>query len=401
MRISTGQMFQQNTTSILNNQSATNKTLQQLTTGKRVNTAGEDPVASIAIDNLKQKNTQVNQYTKNIDYANNHLSLSESKLGSADTLMTSMRALFIQGNNGSLTAADRQIIADEMKGSMKELLAIANTQDESGNYMFAGYKTNSQPFAFDTSGTMVYSGDSGKRTSNVASGVQVDINAPGDSTFMKAANPMGDYGVNYLAGQQGGFTVDSAKIVNAGTHIPDTYTFNFIPNAPGVDLQVLNSSAGLVTTVVNFDANTPVSFNGIEVKLAGVPVAGDSFTMQPGSEVSIFDTFNKAIALLEDPLGSNSPQGQSKLAQLLNDIDSGQNQVSIARSKAGTSLRNLESISASHDEEKIVNASALSLLEDLDYSVAITEYEKHKLALNAVASVFSQVGSTSLFDYLR
>lgn len=401
MRISTGQMFQQNTNSILKNQSETNKTLQHLSTGKRVNTAGDDPVASIAIDNLNQKNTQVSQYVKNIDYAKNHLSITESKLGSTDSLMTTMRAQFLQGINGSLSAADRQIIADEMKASMKELLSIANTKDESGNYMFAGFKTNSQPFAFDNTGTMVYSGDSGERTANVASGVQVGINAPGDSTFMKAPNAMGDYGVNYLAGQQGEFTVNSAKIINPGTHVTDTYTFNFTPNAPGVDLQVLDSSAAVVATVVNFDANNPVTFNGIEVKLAGVPVAGDSFTMQPVSEVSIFDTFNQAIALLEDPVSANSPQGSSKLAQLLNDIDSGQNQVSIARGKAGISLKSLESITTNHEEEKIVNSSALSLLEDLDYAAAITEYEKQKLALNAISSVFSQVGSTSLFDFIR
>jgi flagellar hook-associated protein 3 FlgL len=400
MRISTGQMFQQNTKSILNNQSAANKTLQQLASGKRVNTARDDPVASIAIDNLSQKNVQVSQYIKNIDYAKNHLSIAESKLGSADSLMTTMRGQFLQGINGSLTAADRQIIADEMKSNLKELLAIANSQDESGNYLFSGFKINSKPFAFDTSGAMVYSGDSGQRTSNVSTQVQIGINAPGDSAFMKAPNAMGDYGVNYLASQQGDFTVDSAKIVSAGSHVPDTYTFNFIPNAPGVDLQVLNSSAAIVATVVNFDANTPVNFNGIEVKLSGIPVSGDSFTMQPLNEVSIFDSLNQAITLLEDPSAANSPQGKSKLAQLLNDIDSGQNQVSIARSNTGTGLKSLESISASHDEEQIVNQSALSLLEDLDYSAAITEYEKQKLALNAVSSVFSKVGSTSLFDFI-
>jgi flagellar hook-associated protein 3 FlgL len=401
MRISTGQMFQQNTSSILKNQSATNQTLQQLSSGKRVNTAGDDPVAAIAIDNLNQKNTQVSQYMKNIDYAKNHLSMSESKLGNADPLMTNMRGLFIQGNNGSLTAEDRQVIADEMKASMKELLSIANSQDESGNYLFSGFRTNTKPFAFDATGAIVYSGDSGVRNANVAQGIQMGTNIAGDSAFMKAPNAMGDYAVNYLASQQGNFTVDSAKITNAGAHIPDTYTFNFVPNGSGVDLQVFNSAAALVTTVPNFNATTPVSFNGIEVKLSGTPVAGDSFSMLPDSEISIFDTFNKAIALLEDPLGSNSPQGRAKLAQLLNDIDSGQNQVGMARSKAGTSLKGLESISASHDEEKIVNATALSLLEDLDYSAAITEYEKQKLALNAVSSVFSQVGSTSLFDFLR
>ena len=88
------------------------------------------------------------------------------------------------------------------------------------------------------------------------------------------------------------------------------------------------------------------------------------------------------------------------MAQLLNEIDSGQNQVSTARGIAGNNLKGLENIASNHSEEKIINSSALSMLEDLDYAEAITEFEKQQLALNAVSSVFSKVGSLSLFDYI-
>ncbi|PKI02480.1 flagellar biosynthesis protein FlgL, partial [Shewanella sp. 11B5] len=97
MRISTGQMFQQSTNSILDKQSATNRIIAQIDSGKRVNTAGDDPVAAIGIDNLKQKNTLVAQYEKNIDYATNHLAISESKIGSAETLISSMREQLLRG----------------------------------------------------------------------------------------------------------------------------------------------------------------------------------------------------------------------------------------------------------------------------------------------------------------
>ena len=400
MRISTGQMFQQSTKSILDKQSATNTILAQITSGKKVNTAGDDPVAAIGIDNLKQKNALVDQYSKNVDYATNHLSISESKIGSAETLISSMREQLLRGANGSLSPVERQMVADEMRASLEELVSIANSQDESGNYMFAGNKTNSQPFAFDTNNEIVYSGDSGVRKSVVASGVAIPTNIPGDLAFMNSVNPIGDYGVNYLSPQQGDSAVSSAKITNQATHVSDTYTFNFTPNGTGVDLQVLNSEGGTVTTVTNFDATNPVSFNGIEVKLSGTPAAGDSFTMEPMETVSIFDSFSKALALLETPESTNSPQGKSKLAQLLNDIDSGQNQVSTARGIAGNNLKGLESISTNHSEEKIINSSTLSILEDLDYAEAMTEFEKQQLALNAVSSVFSKVGSLSLFDYI-
>ncbi|TVO94731.1 flagellar hook-associated protein FlgL [Shewanella algae] len=401
MRISTSQMYQQNLNSILQKQTDTNRILEQLSSGKKVNTAGDDPVAAIGIDNLYQQNALVQQYLKNVDYSKNHLSMAESKLGSAETLVTSIREQMLRAVNGTLAPSERQMIADELRGSLDELLSIANTQDESGNYLFSGFSTANQPFAFDASGNMVYSGDSGVRDALVAQGVAMGTNIPGDSAFMKVPNGLGDYGVNYLASQTGDFRVLSAKIDNPAAHVADTYTFNFTDNgAGGVDLEVLDSGGTAVANVANFDASNPVSFNGIEVKLDGTPAGGDSFTMEPDAEVPIFDTIQQAIDLLEDPNRVNTPEGKAELAQLLNNVDSGLNQLSVARGVAGNNLKSLESYSSNHTEEELVNKSALSLLEDLDYASAITEFQKQQLALNAVSNVFSRVGSVSLFDFI-
>ncbi|MCZ4336768.1 flagellar hook-associated protein FlgL [Shewanella colwelliana] len=396
MRISTAQMFNQSINSVLDRQTSTSKILDQLSSGKRVNTAGDDPVAAIGIDNLNQQNALVDQFMKNIDYANNRLSLTESKLGSAETLTGSVREQVLRAINGGLSDSERQMIADELRGTLEELLAVANTKDESGNFMFAGYETGKQPFAFDTSGNVVYSGDSGARDAIVGSGVTVATNIPGDKAFMNAPSGLGDFSANYLSTQVGDFSVQSASIADPLTYVEDTYTFTMV----GTNLEVRDSSAALVTTVPAFDATNPVSFNGIEVKLQGQPAAGDSFSITPQSEVSIFDTINQAISLVEDSSKVDTPQGMSELAQILNNLDSGVNQISIARGQAGNSLKSVESYSATHTEEKLVNSSALSLLEDLDYASAITELEKQQLALNAVSSVFSQVGSTTLFDYI-
>ena len=396
MRISTAQMFQQNINSVLNKQSATSKIIEQIASGKRVNTAGDDPVAAIGIDNLNQQNALVDQFMKNIDYAYNRLALTESKLGSAETLAGSVREQILRAVNGSLSESERQMIADELKGTLEELVSVANTQDESGNYMFAGYETDKQPFAFDAAGNVVYSGDSGIRQAIVASGVTLGTNIPGDHAFMNASAGLGDFGANYSAGQVGDFRVLSAAISDPATYVNDSYSFTM----NGANLEIRDSGANLVTTIPNFDATNPINFNGIEVKLDGQMAAGDSFSITPQAEVSIFDTINQAITLLEDPNKVNTPQGKAELAQMLNNLDSGVNQLSIARGEAGNSLKQIESYSSTHVEEKLVNSSALSLLEDLDYASAITELEKQQLALNAVSSVFSKVGSTTLFDYI-
>ncbi|ABZ76003.1 flagellar hook-associated protein 3 [Shewanella halifaxensis HAW-EB4] len=396
MRISTAQMFHQNINSVTQKQSQTSQIIEQLSTGKRVNTAGDDPVAAAGINNLNQKNSVVDQFLKNIDYAKNRLSISESKLGSAATLASSVREQVLRAVNGSLTDSDRQTVADEMRGSLEELMAIANSKDESGNYLFGGFNTGSQPFEFDASGNAVYHGDSGVRESVVASGTTIGANIPGDLAFMNAANGLGDYSVNYLATQTGEFNVESAKVTDPATHVPDTYTFNMVGN----DLEVRDSTNAVVTTVTAFDPNTPVSFNGIEVKLDGKPAPGDSFTMEHAPEVSLLDTINSAIALIEDPNKVNTPAGKSELAQMLNNIDSGMNQLDLARGVAGNSLKSLDSYAATHEEEQIVNNSALSMLEDLDYAEAITQLEQQQQALNAASSVFTKVGTVSLFDYI-
>ncbi|UAL44930.1 flagellar hook-associated protein FlgL [Shewanella inventionis] len=401
MRISTGQIFQQSTNSILEKQSATNSIMGQISSGKRVETAGDDPVAAIAIDNLKQRNTLVDQFVKNIDYATNHVQQTESQLGQADDLAASMKESILRAANGSMTSAERQVIADDMRQSLEQLMSIANTKDESGNYIFGGTKTNDIPFAFDNNGQIVYSGDSGIRKSNIATGVQVNTNTPGDAAFMNAPNAMGDYGVNYSSLQQGDFVVTSAKIIDSTAYTPGTYSVSFADDgAGGLNVSVTDSAVPPVTTVAAFDASQPVTVNGIAINIDGEPQAGDSFSIDEVAQVSIFDTFSKAIALFESGEDTQTPAGQAELAQLLNNLDSGVNQMSQQRSYTGNSLKVLQQYSDNHTDEKIINTSALSKLEDLDFASAITEFEKQQLALNAVSSLFTKVGTLSLFDYI-
>ncbi|MCG9697164.1 flagellar hook-associated protein FlgL [Shewanella sp. Isolate11] len=403
MRISTAQMYHQNLSQVLDKQSATSKVMEQIASGKRVNTAGDDPVAAIGIDNLNKKNELVDQFIKNIDYATYRLSLAESELGSAHSLVTTMKDQLLSAMNGAMDSSDRQSIANDIQSNLEALLKVANSQDESGNYIFAGNKTGSQPFTLDSSGQVIYNGDTGVRQSIVASGVTVGTNFPGDKVFLKTPNPLGDFGVNYLPGQSGDIYISSAKITDSGSHValsPEQYTFNFVDNGTGgIDLQVVDSASN-VQTFTNYDSASPVSFNGIEVTIEGTPQPGDSFTMSPQSEVDVFDTINQIITLLNDPSTINSPQGDSQLAQLLNQIDSSAKQIDSNRGVAGNDLKQIDKYQSAHTDEKLINTSALSMLEDLDLAEAITELEKQQVALNAVSSVFSKVGSTSLFDYL-
>ncbi|WP_299495203.1 flagellar hook-associated protein FlgL [uncultured Shewanella sp.] len=400
MRISTAQMFNQTSSSVLKHQSNTNDILGQISSGKKVSTAGDAPVAAIAIDNLKQQSTQAEQYISNIDMATGRLSVTESTLGSIENVVQSMRDKMLQGVNGSLSDLDRQALTDELRVSLDQLVNLANTKDSAGNSIFSGFNTDVTPFAFDSMGNINYSGDVGVRETFIAPNRTLATNITGDSVFMNVPNAMGDYSATYDAAQQGSFSVKSAQISDSATHISGQYQYEFIDNGSGgLDLDVTDSF-GTVTRMSQVDTTQPITLNGLTVQLEGTPVAGDTVTLNPNTNANLFDSLSDMITLLETGEGVNSPSGQAEFTQLLNNIDSGQGLLALGRSQAGNDLNALDKAKDVHIDTQLINTSALSLLEDVDIASAITEYEKQQLSLNAVSQLFGEVNSVSLFDYL-
>ncbi|QSX32733.1 flagellar hook-associated protein FlgL [Shewanella avicenniae] len=403
MRISTAQLYNQSISSINKHQSSSNALMDQISSGKRVNTAGDDPVASIGIDNLSQQNTLIDQYLKNIDYATNHLALAESQLGDADTLTMSIRDNMLAALNGSYSESERQSLADEMQHGLDALLALANYRDGDGHYLFSGTLTEQQPFAFDNSGNIVYSGNDDTRQALVAAGVAIATNLPGDTAFMAAPNAMGDFSVNYSANQTGDFVVSAAEISDSAAYAAapvGDYTISFTDDgAGGLNYQVSQGGAPLAAPAA-FDPTNSIIFNGISMSFDGEPANGDSLTITEQANTNIFDTIQQAINLFTSGNDLQTPAGQSELAQLLNNFDSSVEQMRDARSVAGNALNSLDRITDNHQNLKLANSSALSTLEDLDFAEAISEFEKQQVALNASSQLFGRLSSFNLFDYI-
>ncbi|MCH1920595.1 flagellar hook-associated protein FlgL [Shewanella sp. A3A] len=401
MRISTAQLFNQSIGSINRHQSNSSAVMEQISSGKRVNTAGDDPVASVGIDNLSQQNTLIDQYLKNIDFATNHLAIAESQLGAAENITMPIRDSMLAALNGTYTDYERQSIADEMQHGLDQLVALANYKDEYGSYLFAGTLTNAIPFSFASSGNIVYSGNDETRQALVASGVAIDTNVPGATAFMNTPNAMGDFSVNYSASQTGDYVVNSAEITDNAAYVAGDYTLNFIDDGNGgLDYEVLDAGGTQVATGTGFDPENPISFNGITISIDGEPNAGDSLTITPQNTTNIFDTIQQAINLLSNGGELDTPAGEAQLAQLLNNFDSSVEKMRDARSVAGNALSNLDNITSTHQNLKLANSSAQSTLEDLDFADAISEFQKQQVALNASSQLFGRLSSFSLFDYI-
>jgi flagellar hook-associated protein 3 FlgL len=147
MRISTSQIFDAGALNIQRNQADVFKTYNQISTGRRVLTPADDPVAAAQALIVSQSGAVNAGHIENQGAAADKLKLLESKLTSATESMQNLLEKAVQaGNSGTLSDADRKSISTDMRQQLAQLLATANSQDGSGLYMFSGYQTNVLPF---------------------------------------------------------------------------------------------------------------------------------------------------------------------------------------------------------------------------------------------------------------
>lgn len=201
MRISTSQLFSVGTQGIQRNQIDSLKTNMQISTGKRIVTPQDDPVgASQALVYTQAKEVN-SSYINNQGVAGDQLKLAETRLNDITKMLQSTLSSFVQAGNTTLNDANRQAIAKQLEVNLKELVGMANTQDGTGNYLFAGYQVTTQPFVAgstaptEPAGTayggtspavryVEYQGDQGVKTLQVEASRDMPVNLVGSDVFM-------------------------------------------------------------------------------------------------------------------------------------------------------------------------------------------------------------------------
>ena len=146
MRVSTLMMYQQNMSGITNSQSEWLKYGEQMSTGKRVNRASDDPVAASQAVVLSQAQAQNAQFATARTFATQRVSTEESTLKQVTTAIQSAQEKIVYAANGTLSDDDRASLATDLQGIRDQLLNLANSTDGNGRYIFAGYKTDTPPF---------------------------------------------------------------------------------------------------------------------------------------------------------------------------------------------------------------------------------------------------------------
>ncbi len=185
MRVSTSQIYSIATIGMRDAQVAVDKTNQQISSGKRVLSPADDPVAATAILMLNQELARTSQFGKNIDTANNNLTLEDTTLQSVVSLVQRLKELAVSaGNSAVLSKSDYKAIAAEVDSRLEELMNLQNTRNASGQYIFAGFQSETQPFLSNGGGNYSYQGDEGQLRIQASTSVTVAVSDSGKKVFM-------------------------------------------------------------------------------------------------------------------------------------------------------------------------------------------------------------------------
>lgn len=186
MRVSTNMIYDQGVIALQKQSAALLHTGQQIATGRKILTPSDDPVASARALDLSQSKSVNQQFITNQGYAEDALKLVEGQLDGAGEIIQYARDRVLAAGNPALSPADRQSIATDLRSQFDAMLAIANTRDANGDYLFAGYRSNTPPFEkTDLAGTpgTEYKGDQGSRTMQVSSSRFMPVSFGGEVAF--------------------------------------------------------------------------------------------------------------------------------------------------------------------------------------------------------------------------
>ena len=118
---------------------AMSKTMEQLSTGKRINTAADD-AAGLAISNKMTSQIRgLNQAVRNANDSISMIQTAEGALGEVNNMLQRMRELAVQAANDTNSTADREFLQKEIDELVKEINRVgANTQFNNMNILNSG-----------------------------------------------------------------------------------------------------------------------------------------------------------------------------------------------------------------------------------------------------------------------
>lgn len=380
------------------NSTAQGKAIEKLSSGFRINRAGDDAAGLAISEKMRGQIRGLSQASRNAQDDISLIQTTEGALNETHDIIQRMREMAVQASNDSNTDEDRSALQAEMDQLAKEVTRIANSTEFNTRKLING---------------------------NLDKSVQ---NSAGDLTFHIGANTNQNmqFGVRAMDAKSLGLTEDIKDAKATGSGQIDGKALTISNNAPGekangikivlkqgADAAAYDANSKTITvtrdfaggavanadalkTAINGATNKPADFTA-EVTGAGVDFSKvtDGFTIELGggstakaSTAAKFDA-NGGITDAEVAKGIDI-SSQKAANNAIQRIDSALKYVSDERAKLGAVQNRLEHTIKNVDTSAENLQASESRIRDVDMAKEMMTYTKNNILNQAAQAMLAQ-----------
>ena len=267
----------------------------QISSGVRVNSLSDDPIAAGQNVLLLNQIQQDDSFSQSANLVTGQLQVADSALGQVVAQLTQAISLATSANNGTMNASDRQSISNQISGIRAEVLTLANSSYQ-GQYIFAGGEGSGAPFTLDTStspATVTYNGDSNVNYLETPNGQRIQLNVPGNQIFSGANRTNVFASLNNLV-------ADFATDGNPAQAISDTTALSDAMNFVSQQRVTIDNSISQIGSASNAVQNQQMQLSASQTNLMQADVA------QVATQLSLSETQQSALESIIAQLASGS-----------------------------------------------------------------------------------------------
>jgi flagellar hook-associated protein 3 FlgL len=291
-------------------------------------------------------------------------------------------------------------VAGELQGRLDQLIALANSTDGSGNYLFSGFQGKTIPFVNTALGVQ-YMADDGQRMVQVSSSRKMAASDSGAEIFMRIKNGNGTFVTEAASSNSGTASIGQGSVTNSNLLTGATYKLTF---ATPASYDVTDGQGNVISVGNSYVSGEAMTLPGMQFSIIGTPNVGDSFTISPSTNEGLFQTMSDLITALNttNPAGDAATGAQlaSSLSKAMSGLDRGLDQVLTVRASLGARMNELDSLQATGEDLDLQYKNTLSTLQDLDYNKAISDLNRQTTSLTAAQKSFKQIADLSMFNYM-
>ena len=449
-RVGTANMYDNAIRNVSARQTSLVNLQENLTSGKRVVRASDDPVSAAQAERALTRISRIQTEQRALENQRNAIAQAESTMGDAIGLVQEARQLMVNAGNGALSSNERATIANQLQSLRDQLTAVANRTDTNGIPLLGALGSAQSPFMGPLNSTpdYLFAGQAGQTASD---GVTLPNTLDGDSAFMFDAKRDGSFhaaitpGTSTVIvpgattpsvpamGQPNRALTTSAITVAEGTNFnknpatglaytysvsfsnvtldPATNTLSATYNVSSTDPAFVPPAAQTLNPIKigekgEFNINglppgmsmkvTTLPTKAVDGTITLSPANGDTINISP--QASVFSVIDKAIAEIKAAPNSNVAAQAS--GQALANIDIGLERMSNIRSYAGELLNRADRITGDQSKRSEQLEADRSRAEDLDMIKGISDFQNQQTGYQAALQTYASVQKLSLFNYI-